>query len=108
MKRLWPVLLLTLAAHCEKKPEPVPPTPVPPTSTAEPVPTIPPVEPEPSASKASCSTACENQRKLGCVLGQPTAAGSPCEEVCANSVQSGLVGLGWDVEALTKTTQCEE
>lgn len=54
----------------------------------------------------SCETACENQRKLGCELGEPTAEGASCEEVCQNSQQFPLPGMAWDVEKLTNEEGC--
>lgn len=82
-----------LAAACERPgPEPEPPRPpIPPT----------PVE------DADCATACENQRHLGCELGEPTAEGSTCEEVCEVSFNAGVRGLEWDVEKLSRAIHCE-
>lgn len=54
----------------------------------------------------SCETACENQRKLGCEPGKPTAEGAMCEEVCFNSQQFPFPGMGWDVEVLTSAKEC--
>lgn len=95
---------------CEKQqPEPVPPKPLP-TIGPEPVPEPPePPEPsEPSDVEPTCATACEKQRELGCVLGDPTPEGTSCEEVCQNSEQSGILDLAWDVEGLTEATTCTE
>lgn len=53
----------------------------------------------------SCSTACENQRELGCILGEPTAEGSSCEDVCKNA--EAIPGLSWDVVDLTEIKTCK-
>lgn len=93
--------LLLLAAHCESgKPEPEPPEPPKPMPTIEPAPE--PVE------EASCATACENQRHLKCEVGQPTAEGSTCEQVCEVSFNAGVPGLEWDVNKMTNTEACED
>lgn len=91
--------------NCDKQvPEPVPPKPLSPTPTIGPEPL-----PEPPAPvEATCDTACENQRQLGCELGNPTPEGSTCEEVCRNAEQSGIPDLRWDVTSLTETTVCTE
>ena len=96
--KIWNILfcLLFIAANCGGPQEPNPPPPPPPVPTVDPVP----MEP-------TCSTACENQRELGCELGSPTAEGASCEEVCLNSEASPLVGMAWDVKTLTMAEDCK-
>jgi len=99
-----PVVFAFLGAagmvSCEKQTDPVTPKPSPPGPT---------IGPEPIPEHVTtCETACENQRDLGCELGEPTPEGTTCEEVCQNSEQSGIPGLAWDVDALTQATTCTE
>jgi hypothetical protein len=61
---------------------------------------------KPLPSDFDCSTACENQRRLECELGEPTPRGASCEDVCENNQSSSIVSIRWDVEKLTKATVC--
>lgn len=92
--------LLLMGKACGPSIPPDPPEPPIPEPTADPEP-LPP-------SEYSCATACENQRHLGCELGQPTVEGSTCEEVCGVSSSAGVRGLEWDVEGLTQAKECGE
>ena len=99
-------LLLCVVASacqgCDPKPDPVPPTPPDPSIGPEPRPPTPQESEEPS-----CATACERQRKLGCVVGEDTVEGASCEEVCQNSFEAGILQLQWDVAVMTDATECE-
>lgn len=100
MKKAVAGIVLLMASGCAGPPGPSPIPPIGP----EPVPSS---DPSPTPRMWTCDSACDNQRKLGCELGKPTAEGSSCEEVCQNSQESPLVGLHWDVETLSNETHCE-
>lgn len=73
-----------------------------------PQPANPPPAPElPDASSgASCSTACENMRLLGCEVGKPSPKGASCETVCDN-VHVNNAGAGFPVGCLTRARSCK-
>jgi hypothetical protein len=100
------VALLAGCSRCQPFPTPEPiPEPVPiPEPEPEPQP-----QPEPDVDPvpASCSTACENQRRLGCELGQATPEGHPCEQICENLATGPIVSIRWDVGCLSEATDCE-
>lgn len=104
------VAVIVLLMGCEV-PEPAPPVPPGPLAPPKPEPTTPEpvqtVEP-PTPVIPSCSTACNVQRRLGCILGENTSEGATCEVVCANSFESGVPQLYWDVGGLTNATECSD
>lgn len=103
------LLLVVLAASCERPApsvvisDPVvvpPPDPLPVQVEPEPEP-----EPDPEPEiEPDCSSACLNLRKLGCEVAADTPEGSKCEEICGNSFQ--IPALAWDVAALTRIETC--
>ena len=70
-----------------------------------PKPMPPPVPPDPGdGGAATCETACDRLRQLGCPAGQPTPKGVPCETVCRNIVESGVID--WDVQCVARALTC--
>src|SRR5690606_2076799 len=59
------------------------------------------------APVATCETACDNQRHLGCEIGQPTPEGASCVEVCGNLESGPIVSIRWDIECLTGAESCD-
>lgn len=55
---------------------------------------LPPPAPPPEGKPELCAAACSRMRSLGCEEGEPTPAGSTCEEWCENVERSGTVSLG--------------
>ena len=95
-------LLICAVALYACDPKPTPPVPPSPPDPVEPGP-----GPEPVPDRSDCSTACENLRDLGCEVGQNTAEGSTCEDVCNNSFEAGITQLQWDVVKLSNASECE-
>ena len=52
----------------------------------------------------TCETACANMRTMSCPLGEPTAKGTTCEQVCENTL-TGPARM--DVECLSNAKTCE-
>jgi hypothetical protein len=48
--------------------------------------------PEP-LDPSGCPAACASLRDLGCPEGQPSAAGTSCEDICARTESSGMFDL---------------
>lgn len=71
--------------------------------TVTPLPPQPPPEPSPPGG---CAAACGRLRQLGCESGAPTAAGTPCETVCAETLAGGLISF--DVACLASLVRCED
>jgi hypothetical protein len=80
-------------------------------------PTFYPPRPKPvdAGTAADCVAACGKLAELGCVEGQPTpgvdrkpgtADDVPCEEVCTNVEESGVVTL--DPRCVVQIVTCEE
>ena len=65
-------------------------------------PPTPPTPTDGAAPSGSCTTACANGARLGCMYATPTPQGHTCLEVCANAAQS----VPWDVVGLTAATIC--
>lgn len=63
----------------------------------------PPPEPDPSAD--TCATVCEHYRSLGCEEGEPTPAGAPCEEFCAQLLDSDITV---PAECIVESASCDE
>lgn len=98
MRTTIQLLLAALMTACTITPSPTPP---------EPTPTPPGPIPAPDGGlPPTCGGACERARTLGCSWGLPTAAGTPCETVCADTVASGLVAL--DLACLARMARCED
>lgn len=84
MKRTLVLLVLVLISGCPK-PVPVPP--------------VPPID------GATCDTACDRLRELGCEAAQPTPAGESCEAVCENVQASGIVKF--DLDCRSTAPSCD-
>lgn len=55
---------------------------------------------QPPAMPATCETACEHLRKMGCPEGQPTPSGYTCEHICRVS------GEQWDKNCAINAEVC--
>ncbi len=64
-----------------------------------------PPKPEP-VEGATCASACDRFRELGCPEGEDTAGGGTCEEVCQNVQDSGIIE--WDLECRTGVDACDQ
>lgn len=62
----------------------------------------PPVVVPPGA--ATCADVCHNLTTLGCPAARPTAKGVPCETVCANVQDSGVIT--WDLACRAHAATC--
>jgi hypothetical protein len=62
------------------------------------------IQPVPTPG-ASCATVCQRVRELGCSWSNPTPAGVPCEDVCANAQAFGMT---WDLACKTNARTCAE
>lgn len=91
----YSLLTSLLFLACGQQVPPGPPVPVGP-------------EPVPVVTSATCSTACDRQRRLNCELGRSTPLGATCEEVCDASFETGIDQMRWDVVDLTNAKRCEE
>lgn len=73
---------------------------------------LPPLDPPPTpdppspVENADCGAVCERAAELGCEWAKPTPEGTPCEEVCQNIQQSGIVQ--WDLGCRAGARSCEE
>lgn len=67
-------------------------------ATLPPAPPVPPLPP----TGASCSTACDRGRALGCEWARATPNGVECEAVCESFEASGTLSYG--IECVTNAT----
>ena len=82
MKKLLTILFLFIGA-CHPVPDPVMPV-----------------------TDATCSQVCNRGRELDCEFSKDTPAGSRCEDVCQNVMDSGIVT--WDLDCMASSGSCEE
>lgn len=63
-------------------------------------------------TRATCGDVCDRYRALGCVAGEPTLKGVPCEDVCANIVLEDVQPLDLQCRAHAETCaaadRCED
>lgn len=68
-----------------------------------PTPPEPPLDPnDPSAT---CDTACENMRAMGCTGWLSTPKGGYCVDVCKNAAANAIA---WPVSCLSASKSCDE
>ena len=63
-----------------------------------------PPDPPPTPNGATCATACDRLRQLGCPEAKPTPEGGTCEAVCENVQSSGIIA--WDLTCRTNAPSC--
>ena len=100
MTKHWWALLAILTALVALACLGCPPRPVGPPDSQDGGPLLDPLD-----AAATCGTACEHWRELGC----PEGSGSPratCEEVCDNIQRSGI--LAWDLDCRSRITSCSQ
>jgi hypothetical protein len=95
MSRLLPLCALLTAllvgtSACPPGPGPVPPAP--------------PQDAGLDASAATCGSACDRWRELGCEQAEDTADGATCEDVCDNIQSSGIIE--WDLACRASVADC--
>ena len=82
---LFLALLPLACSGCAPLPQPSPEPPPAPSPEPAPAPSPQPDPlPPPRPADDLCAAACGHLRELDCPAGNPTPAGTPCEEVCAH------------------------